>query len=315
MKNLLFSLFVITFAAPVMAIQNNNFSTESFLCTAENEAQAVLQYFLQEVELDAILTHEEQHDKVREFQEFADNLSPEVASRVTSLLIQETRSRIIDILQSAELESVEIDARLADYEEAIRRLQNMNVETARQMLFFVAELKIHRQYVHDFGVALGCPSKQLLRHDLCKLSAGQFEGYARYFRGGRKEEDVAGYRASWALHQHAEHHLESYVKEGFDIDSFSDERLRNNMRESVADWLAASKQRGQGSILYYLINIFPKKDIHPRLIPFLEEALLTAHGLYLQSEENSESLFKDLPCWNSDVEAAFTQLKIEASLK
>lgn len=53
------------------------------------------------------------------------------------------------------------------------------------MLFFVAELKIHRQYVYDFGIALGCPAKQLLRHDLCKLDIEQIEGYARYFRAGR----------------------------------------------------------------------------------------------------------------------------------
>lgn len=310
MKNLLICLIVnISFATSVAAAQNTNFSTESFLCTVENEAQDAFQYFLYEVEHDAILTLEEQQDKVAEFQLFAASLSPKVASRVTSLLIQETRSRILEILQNAAIEQDEIETYLSDYEEIVQIERNKNVEFVRQMLFFVAELKIHRQYVHDFGVALGCSSKQLLHHDLCKLSLEQFEGYARFFRGGRKEEDKAGYQASWARHQHEEHHLESYTKEGVNFDSFSDDRLRNNMRESVADWLAASKQRGHGTVIYYLVNIFPKKNFHLGLIPYLEEALITAHGLYLQSKENPNSIFNGFPCWNSDVEAAFNQLK------
>ena len=188
----------------------------------------------------------------------------------------------------------------------------MNVEIAREMLFFVAELKIHRQYVYDFGVALGCPEKQLLRHDLCKLDVEQFEGYARYFRGGRQDEDKLGYLAAWGLHQHEEHHHQSYSKEGFSFDNFSEERLRNNMLETAADLLAANKQRGGGTLINYLVNIFPKQNPHPRLLPFLEDALRKAHAFHLDSEENPNSefkLFQGLPCWNHDVEAVFSKLK------
>ena len=300
------------YAAPIAGNQNNTFQTEVSSSSTEAETQAAFQYFLDEVELDATLTHEEQHDKIQEFKIFADNLSSKVASRLTSLLLEETRSRIIEMLHSAALDDIEIDAFLAGYDEAVFRVENMTVEIAREMLFFVAELKIHRQYVYDFGIALGCPGKQLMRHDLCKLDAEQFEGYARYFRGGRQEEDKARYLAAWELHQYEEHHHQSYSKEGFSFDNFSDERLRNNMSETVADLLAATKQRGGGTLINYLVNIFPKQNPHQRLLPFLEDALRKAHAIHLYSEENPDSefkLFQGLPCWNHDIEEVFDKLK------
>jgi hypothetical protein len=300
------------YAAPVEGNHNAIFQTETSFSSEKSEAQAAFHYFLDEVELDATLTYEEQHDKIQEFKIFADHLSPKVASWLTSLLIEETRSRIIDMLQNAGLDNSEVDEHLADYEEAILRVQNLNVEIAREMLFFVAELKIHRQYVYDFGSALGCPEKQLLRHDLCKLDVEQFEGYARYFRGGRRDEDKLAYLAAWEIHQHEEHHHESYSKEGFDFDNFPEERLRNNMLESVADLLASSKQRGGGTLIDWLVNSYPKKHPHPRLLPFFAEALIKAHVLYLESEENLDSefkIFQGLPCWNSAVEETFNKLR------
>lgn len=317
MKNLSFCLIVCSFlqilyASPSFGNQNAVCQTESSFSTAASEAQAAFQYFLDEVELDATLTHEEQHHKIQEFKTFADTLSPIAASNLTNLLIEETRSRIIEMLQMAALDNVEIEDFLAGYEEAIYGVENMTVEIAREMLFFVAELKIHRQYVYDFGIALGVPEKQLLRHDLCKLEPEQFEGYARYFRGGRRDEDKLRYLAAWEIHQYEEHHHQSYSKEGFSFDNFSDERLRNNMSETVADLLAATKQRGGSTLINYLVNIFPKQKPHPRLLPFLEEALKKAQIFYLDSEENPDSeykLFKGLPSWNQDVEEIFNTLK------
>lgn len=300
------------YAAPVAGNHNAIFQTEISFSSEESEAQAAFQYFLDEVELDASLTYEEQHDKIQEFKVFADNLSSNAASYLTSLLIEETRSRIIDMLQNAGLDNSEVEEFLVGYEEAILKVQNMTVEIAREMLFFVAELKIHRQYVYDFGFALGCPEKQLLRHDLCKLDVEQFEGYARYFRGGRQDEDKPAYLAAWEIHQHEEHHHESYSKEGFDFDNFPEERLFNNMLESVADLLASSKQRGGGTLIDWLVNNYPKKHPHPRLLPFFEEALRKAHAFYLDSEENPDSkyrIFQGLPFWNSDLEEVFSRLK------
>lgn len=293
-------------ALPIIGYQDVTSQTKVYFSLVECEAQSAFQYFLDEVELDATLTYEEQHDKIQEFKNFADQLSPEAASYLTILLIEETRSRIIEMLQNAELDHSEINGFLAGYEEAILRVQNMNVEIAREMLFFVAELKIHRQYVYDFGTALGCPEKQLLRHDLCKLDVEQFEGYARYFRGGRIDDDKIAYLAAWEIHQLEEHHHESYSKKGFDFDSFPKERLRNNMLESVADLLASTKQRGGGTLIDWLVNDYPKKHPHPRLLPFFEDALKKAHAMYLDSEQNPDSkfkLFQGLPCWNDDVEA------------
>ena len=298
------------YAASITGGQNIDSQTEAHFYSVESEAQSAFQYFLEEVEQDAVLSHEDQQGRIQQFKDFADQLSSEVASRLTSLLIEETRSRIMDILHSAELDSVEIDAHLKSNEAAISKVEHMDVEFAREMLFFVAELKIHRKYVYDFGVALGCPEKQLLRHDLCKLDAGQFEGYVRYFRGGRQDRDKLAYLAAWELHQHEEHHHEAYSKEGFDFSSFSEERLRNNMLESVADLLAATKQRGGSTLIDWLVNVFPKKQTHPNLLPFIEEGLKKAHVFYLESEENSKySLFKGLPCWNRDIEEIFSKLK------
>lgn len=317
MKKLSFCLVLclfthVTNAAPFTGNENIHFQIEDSFSLVESQAQAAFQYLLDEVEKDDALTHEEQHDKIQEFKIFADNLSHEVATHLTSLLIEETRSRIIDMLQNAGLDSSEIDGFIAGYEEAILRVQNINVEIAREMLFFVAELKIHRQYVYDFGIALGCPAKQLLRHDLCKLDVEQFEGYARYFRGGMQEEDKLGYLAAWELHQYEEHHHQSYSKEGFNFEGFSEERIRDNMLETVADLLAANKQRGGGTLINYLVNIFPKQNPHQRLLPYLEDALKKAHAFHLDSEENPNSefkLFQGLPCWNHYVEDVFIKLK------
>lgn len=317
MKNislyLIFCLLIHTLdATPYTKNQYPAFQTTTSFSSVESEALAAFQYFLDEVDLDATLTHEEQHDKIQTFKHFADNLSPQAASRLTSLLINETRSRITDMLQNALLDRLEIDAYLAGYEKAISRVQNMNVEIAREMLFFVAELKIHRQLVYAFGIALGCPEKQLLRHDLCKLDVEQFEGYVRYFRGGRLDEDKPAYLAAWGHHQHEEHHHQSYSKEGFNFDNFSEKRLRNNILETTADLLAATKQRGGSTLIGYLLNIFPKQNPHPRLLPFLEDALKKAHAFYIESEKNPDSeysIFRGLPCWNQEVEKVFGHLK------
>ncbi len=290
--------------ASIRRMKHQLAATPALLQKSE-QVQALFQYFLNEVELDAQISREEQDEKIQEFKTLSRDLSPEVASVLTPLLLEETRIRVIDILQNAGLEESEIKACLADHDEAIQRVQNMDVETARQMLFFVAELKIHRQYVYEFGIALGAPAKQLLRHDLCKLSAEQFEGYVRYFRGGRQISDKAAFLAAWEIHQHEEHHYESYREKGY-IDHFSDERLQNNMLEATADWLAATKQRGGGPLTDRLVNVLPKSKPHPRLIPFLRNGLKAAHQLYLES--TADSIFKDLPSWNSEVEEVFRKL-------
>lgn len=265
------------------------------IASTESEAQAAFHYFLDEVELDATLTQEEQEAKVQEFKIFSDQLSRETGLRLTELLLEEIRLRIVD---------------LAGCEMPIY-VQNMTVEIGREMLFFVAELKIHRRYVYDFGTALGCPERQLLRHDLCKLNPEQFEGYARYFRGGRQLEDRLAYLAAWEHHQCEEHHHQCYSKQGFRFDNFSEERLRNNMLETVADLLAATKQRGGGTLIDYLVAVFPKQNPHPRILPFLKEALQKAHTFYLDAETNPDSeykLFRGLPCWNHDVNTLLNQL-------
>ncbi len=290
--------------------------TPCFSCpisAADREALVAFEYLLNEVALDHLLSKEEQLKKVQQFQTFAAELSPEVTPLLISLLLEETHSRITNILQNAGIDDLEVNRRLSSYENAILGVQNMTVGIARQMLFFVTELVIHRQHIYEFGVELGCPETQLLLHDLSKLSAEQFEGYARFFKGGKKEADKQAYLEAWEFHQYEEHHLERYKKEGFSPIGIPDERLRNNMRETVADLLAATKERDADStVIDWLVKVLPEKKPHPRLLPFLEEALLKAHALYLEAEVNpgSDSIFKGLPCWNDEVEEVFRKLAI-----
>lgn len=276
---------------------------------ADQEALIAFHYLLTEVTRDAKLSNEEQEAMVKNFEAFASEISSDAAPLLVHLLLEETQTRVLNMLQNAALDDLEVNVRLTDYKNAILGVQNMNIEIARQMLFFVAELKIHRQYVYEYGIALGCPEAQLLRHDLSKLSVEQFEGYARYFRGGKKAIDRARCLSAWLFHQNEEHHHQSYQKEGFSFDEFSEKRLRNNMQETVADVLASAKQRGGGSTIDWLVNAFPKQKPHYRLIPFLQEAFIKAHTLYLEAEANpdSDSIFKGSPCWSKEVEDIFTQ--------
>lgn len=84
-----------------------------------------------------------------------------------------------------------------------------------------------------------------------------------------------------------------------------------NMLESAADLLAATKQRGGSTLIDWLVNVFPKKKPHPRLIPFFQEALIAAQALCdeAEAEPASNSIFKGLSCWNSEVEEAFNLLR------
>ena len=126
--------------ASIRRMKHQLAATPALLQKSEQvQAQALFQYFLNEVELDAQISREEQDEKIQEFKTLSRDLSPEVASVLTPLLLEETRTRIIDILQNAGLEESEIKAYLADHDKAIQKVQNMDVETARQMLFFVAE--------------------------------------------------------------------------------------------------------------------------------------------------------------------------------
>ena len=121
---------------------------------------------------------------------------------------------------------------------------------------------------------------------------------------------------AWEDHQHEEHHHECYNKVGFDFDNFPEERLRNNMLEVVADLLAATKQRGGTTLTDWLLNHFPNKNPHPRLIPYLEEALIKAHTFYLEGKANPDSnnIFRDLSCWNEEIAELFSELKAGPAL-
>jgi hypothetical protein len=238
--------------------QDDNCSFASINATlaadVDSQARVAFEYLLDELALDPTLTKQEQQDKVQEFHEFAVNLSPEVAPLLTSFLLDETHASVIGIFEEAGFDVLEVNERVSEYENAVLEVENMTVEIARRMLFFVEELKVHRQIVYEFGIALGCPEEQLLRHDLSKLSTEQFEAYVRYIRGGRQEVDKQAFLIAWEAHQYEEHHLERYEKEGCSPIGVPDDRLRNNMRETVADVLAATKQRGGTTVIDWLVR-------------------------------------------------------------
>lgn len=276
------------------------------------EALAAYVYYLHEASHEHLLSKEEREIKLQEFEALAEGLSPATKPVLIDLLLTDTYYRVLDIFKNAGLNDTEINDRLANFENAIQNTTEMSVEIARQMLFFVTELVIHRHYVYEFGIALGCPKEQLLLHDLSKLTIEQFEGYARYIKGGKKESDKAGFLKAWEYHQLEEHHLERYEKEGYSPEEISGERLMHSMRETVADLLAATKERGDPnkSLIDWLLTALPKKKLHTRLLPFLRDALIAAHALYEEAEKNpdSQSIFKGFPCWNEQVAAEFKQL-------
>ena len=81
----------------------------------EGQEQAAMEYFLGEVERDSALAHEERHEKIREFKAFEDQLSPEVSYRLTLLLLEESRARVIEMFQQADLDELEIKNSLHAY--------------------------------------------------------------------------------------------------------------------------------------------------------------------------------------------------------
>lgn len=108
---------------------------------AQTQAQILFQYFLDEVVLDAFITRERQDEKVQEFKILADNLTPEVASILTNLLLEETHVRIIQILQNARLDELEIEEHhLESYSKdnidsfSDEHLQNNMLEATADML-------------------------------------------------------------------------------------------------------------------------------------------------------------------------------------
>lgn len=282
------------------------------------EARTAFEYLLDEVAQDHLLSKVERDVKLQEFHALAAGLSPEATPLLINLLVAETHARVQNIFANAGIDATEINERLTNYENAVLNVQEMSVEIARQMLFFVTELVIHRHHVYEFGIALGCPEAQLLIHDLSKLTVEQFEGYARYIKGGKKECDKQGFLKAWSFHQYEEHHLERYEKEGYSPVDMSDERLKINMRETVADLLAATKERGDPNktLIDWLIAALPIKKPHSRLLPFLKEALIDAHALYLKAEQdpNSDSIFKGFPCWNEQVEEVFRNLESSSNI-
>lgn len=90
---------------------------------SEDEAQAAFEYILNEVERDALLSHQEQQDKVQEFKNFADQLSPRAALKLKDLLLHETRCRIVDMLQQSGLDSLKIEKCLADYNKTVLKVK------------------------------------------------------------------------------------------------------------------------------------------------------------------------------------------------
>lgn len=65
------------------------------------------------------------------------------------------------------------------------------------------------------------------------------------------------------------------------------------------------------------VTHFPNKNPHPRLIPYLEEALIKAHAFYLEGKANpnSNNIFRDFSCWNEDIAELFSKLKLAYSVE
>src|SRR5690348_7007813 len=102
-------LFCFLFSFTIFASQTSNPTL-----AVEEEAHKALQYLLDEVELDPMLSKEDQLEKIHEFQKYSAALSPEVSSHLTDLLLEKMHARVLCLFQQAGLVGEEVNARLAD---------------------------------------------------------------------------------------------------------------------------------------------------------------------------------------------------------
>ena len=139
-------------------------------------------------------------------------------------------------------------------------------------------LKLHVRSVIEFGLKMGIPEAQILRHDESKLLLCEFLPYARNFHG---TGDPDGYAAAWLHHiHHNPHHWNHWI--------FADGHTPKNSnvvngivpmppvyaREMIADWHGAEMTYGgTWDISNWLHKNMPRIRVHPDTAEYLTQEL------------------------------------------
>jgi hypothetical protein len=107
---------------------------------------------------------------------------------------------------------------------------------------FITTLR-HKWYVLVAGRRLKVSLWRLLRHDASKWSPAEFNPYARQFHGDRG--DPEGFEKAWLHHQNSNpHHWEHWISRSPHVKGGDGGLIPmpvEDVREMVADWLAAGK--------------------------------------------------------------------------
>jgi len=151
---------------------------------------------------------------------------------------------------------------------------------------YYESVETHRRLVWQVGNVLGVDTQQLLEHDLSKYSKEEFEPYAQWFYGDRKQVNVyRDFQIAWQHHyRYNLHHWEYWVLDWVlnddrkmpikNLDAVSlmpDEYIL----EMVTDWQAMEIQNQGHQTMSKWLNInFDKMILHretrKRVIEVLE---------------------------------------------
>ena len=113
-------------------------------------------------------------------------------------------------------------------------------------LNYLWSLMQHKWYVFQAGLLIGVPVWRLIVHDWQKFTLSEFPKYARYFFGGKRDEDKEDFMYAWLHHvHHGRHHWEYWrLNPNYNFATAVNGNLpmpETYVREMVADWMGASK--------------------------------------------------------------------------
>jgi hypothetical protein len=103
----------------------------------------------------------------------------------------------------------------------------------------------HKYYVMRAGLKIGVSVWQLIVHDWHKFTPAEFVPYARYFCGGKNEDDKDAFMYAWLNHaRKGKHHWEYWIlNSGYDFSRAQGGLIpmpEKYIIEMVADWMGAS---------------------------------------------------------------------------
>lgn len=146
------------------------------------------------------------------------------------------------------------------------------IKASIQNLLYIAH---HKYYVYLEGRKLQLPRKQLLLHDISKLSSKEFSAYRnRFFLPENKSKSDNEFELAWQHHLSKNPHHWQYWLRRVNGETQPQEMPENYAKEMLSDWLAMSRK----------FNNSPKKWYYDRKKNIL---------LHLHTQQLVESFFSE----------------------